>query len=215
MTTEPGELIHTRSYDTQVFLRDEAHLVVRGVLRDTKPPGMYVADDPDSLDIHEMHVELLVGIANLEILEATATMQTHPNETCPSINDDYTALVGLSIARGFNRKVRELFGGPRGCAHVTTLLQAMAPAVMQSLWSVEVRRNRVEGLPAGRSSKRGDDHPGFATNLNTCHVWSEDGDHVAAIRAGAPILIPLPISNRLKKLGRGGDDWRDPADTTD
>jgi hypothetical protein len=123
-------------------------------------------------------------------------------------------LVGLSIARGFNRKVRELFGGPRGCAHVTTLLQAMAPAVMQSVWSVEVRGNRVEGLPAGGNSKRGIDNPGFATNLNTCHVWSEDGDHVAAIRAGEPLLIPLPISKRLKKLGRGDDDWRDPANTT-
>lgn len=211
-TTEPGELIHTRTYDTQVFLRDDDHLIVRGTLRDIKPPGMYVADDPDPLDIHEMQVELLVGLENLEILEATSTMQTHPNDACPSINDDYGALVGLSIARGFNRQIRELFGGPRGCAHVTTLLQTMAPAVMQSLWSVEVRRNRSEGRPrSGVDAKRGSEHAGFATNLNTCHVWSEDGEHVAAIRGGEPLLIPLPIRNRLERLGRDGDEWRDPA----
>ena len=54
-------------------------------------------------------------------------------------------LVGLSIARGFTHRVRELFGGPRGCTHTTALLQAMAPIAMQCFWSM--RSAACNGVP--------------------------------------------------------------------
>ncbi len=207
LVTDDLELLHTREYDTQVFLKGDDHLVVRGTLRDTKPPGMYVSDDPDPLDIHEMHMELLIALDGLVITQAQNHMATHPNEDCPAIETAYEALVGLSIARGFNRKVRELFGGPRGCAHTTTLLQAMAPAVMQSLWSVEVLNRRKAGWPVESRPERGEDHPGFRTNLNTCHIWDEEGEHVVKIRSGEARRVPIQISQRLKELGRDDTTW--------
>ena len=87
---------------------------------------------------------------------ANAALETHPHAACPRIEDHYQHLIGLSIARGFTHKVRELFGGPRGCTHTTALLQAMAPVAIQSMWSF-----RVEGDPRGRrpAGRRGPDFP--------------------------------------------------------
>ena len=73
--------------------------------------------------------------------------ETHPHTECVSIVDAYRGLVGLSITRGFTHKVRELFGGPRGCTHTTALLMAMAPVAVQCIWSMNV----VE-LPSRRTA---------------------------------------------------------------
>jgi len=45
----------------------------------------------------------------------------------------YESLVGLSIARGFTHKARELFGGPRGCSHILTL--APPPSLDPKWWA--------------------------------------------------------------------------------
>lgn len=198
------ELLHTRKYETQVYLASEAELLVRGAVRDTKPPGLYIEGDTDDLAIHEMHVELRVSLPDLVITAAKVDFATHPAPTCPHIAGHYDRLVGLSIARGFTHKVRELFGGPRGCTHTTALIQAMAPAVVQSTWSVNIRRWRT-AEPTENDAQR---KRSFAGNLNTCHVWAEDGDHVARIRGGENPPPPLPVSKRLGELGRDPAKWR-------
>ncbi len=200
------ELLHTRNYETQVYRVSDGELLVRGAVRDRKPPGLYIEGDPEELDIHEMHVELRVSVPDLVITAARVEFATHPAATCPHIAAHYEKLVGLSIARGFLHEVRELFGGPRGCTHTTALIQAMAPAVVQSMWSVNVRRRR---LASGASPLADDEQQKrqFAGNLNTCHVWAEDGDHVALVRRGERPPLPLQVTERLRKLGRDPSNW--------
>jgi hypothetical protein len=201
------ELIHTRNYETRVYFVSDEELLVRGAVRDTKPAGLYVEDDAETLDIHEMHIELRVSLPALTITAVEVLFETHPSARCPHITGHYDNLVGLSIARGFTHKVRELFGGPRGCTHTTALLQAMAPAVVQSVWSVNVRRMRnaaVSGESVGNESR----DRMFAANLNTCHVWAEDGEHVASIRRGELPPPPMQVVRRLEKLGRDPNSWR-------
>ena len=120
------ELIHERAYVVRAYRKGTDTLVLRGSIRDQKPPGLYVASDPDPLTVHHMIVDLKIAVPSLEIIAAKAVLETHPHASCPKIEDHYGNLVGLSIARGFTHKVRELFGGPRGCTHTTALLQAMA-----------------------------------------------------------------------------------------
>lgn len=62
--------IHERAYVVRAYVDEDSNLVLRGVLRDQKPPGLYVADDPDPLTIHQMVVELSVSIPSLEITRA-------------------------------------------------------------------------------------------------------------------------------------------------
>ena len=201
------DLIHTRQYQTRVYQVSDAELLVRGVVSDVKPAGLYVVDDPEPLEVHQMQLELRVSLPDLTIRKAGVVFETHPHSECPLIAKDYEKLIGVSIARGFNRKTRDLFGGARGCTHTNALLQAMAPAVVQATWSVSIRNGRAtgEGLGLRNASDR---EKRVNANLNTCHIWSEVGEHVASLRRGdAPSTPLLPVRDRLEKLGRDGDGW--------
>ena len=196
-------LLHTRDYEVKVYRLADDELLVRGALSDRKPPGLYVADDPEPLEIHQMHVELLVSYPSLTITSAQVVFPTHPHESCPSISAHYEKLVGLSVARGFTHKIRELFGGPRGCTHTTALLQAMAPAIVQSTWSMA-----LAAAPKGEMAVTPDPDVRMRraeANINTCHIWAEEGDHVASLRAGGPWVPPIPMVERMVELGRKPD----------
>ncbi len=202
------DLVHTRNYEVKVYYLEADELLVRGAISDMKPPGLYVVDDPEPLEIHQMHVELTVAIPDLTITAANVVFESHPHESCPMITTHYQKLVGLQVARGFTHKVRELFGGPRGCTHTTALLQAMGPAIVQSTWSVSVKKARQLGATVGTSDSDEARKNRYKGNINTCHVWEEDGEHVAEMLSGASPSPPLQVTERLVKLGRKPEEWR-------
>lgn len=206
------DLVHERAYVVRAYRKDDRTLLLRGALRDQKPPGLYVPDDTEPLTVHHMIVDLEVRVPTFEIIDARAVLETHPHTNCPRIEDHYRNLIGLSIARGFTHRVRELFGGPRGCTHTTALLQAMAPVAIQSMWSL-----RIVAARRGGGSTDGHDftsaesrQQAMLMNLNTCHIWAEDGEQVAAIRRGEPMEVPVWIVRRFAELGRDPDTWRSP-----
>jgi len=201
------ELIHTRDYETKIYRITDEELLVRGAVSDRKPPGLYIPGDPDELEIHQMQLELRVAMPTLEITHAQVIFESHPHAKCPMIAADYKKLIGLSIARGFTRKTRDLFGGPNGCTHTNALLQAMAPAVVQSTWSVSIEKQRQEGkrYPSMTPEER---EFRIRGNLNTCHLWDENGEHVSSYRDGTNTEYPLiPVKDRLRKLGRDETEW--------
>ena len=201
------ELLHTRDYQVRSYRKGE-DLLLRGAVRDRKPAGMYVEGDPDPLEIHHMIVDLEVAFPAMEIIDVRVVFETHPHGACPSISDHYGNLVGLSIARGFTHRVRELFGGPRGCTHTTALLQAMAPVAVQSLWSFRIAAAREAGAGDMEFSSQEGRKNAMAANLNTCHVWAEDGEQIAAIRSGVPTEVPVWIAKRFEELGLDPNSWR-------
>jgi hypothetical protein len=119
------------------------------------------------------------------------------------LGDDYKKLEGMSIARGFNAKVKELFAGSRGCTHITALLSAMAPVAIQTGWSM-----RVTVMNEGESQSNPSDaeieqrEKQLAGTINTCHMWDESGELAAQVRAGEAIEIPLSVRKRFQELGR-------------
>jgi len=190
-------VIHDREYRARAFYLGDMKLLVQGALRDQKPPGLFIPGDPDPLTIHHMMVAHEVQLPEMLIVGVTTHFEHHPHPACPAIIGHYDSLVGLSIARGFTHKVRELFGGPRGCAHTTALLQAMAPVAIQSRRGVEIH----EALAAGKP------HPVTEANdfrwerlIDTCHVWADDGEVIAARRAGEAHEQPLAIRRRRAAL---------------
>ena len=56
------EVLHDREYRVRAFRTAEDRLLIRGAVRDQKPPGMYVPDDPDPLTMHHMVVEIEVDV---------------------------------------------------------------------------------------------------------------------------------------------------------
>lgn len=204
-----GDLVHHRTYDVRAYREADDTLRIRGIVQDEKPAGMYIEDDPEPLSIHQMVVDLVIAYPSLEIIDAQVVMEITPHHGCTSIEPAYGQLVGISIARGFTRKVRELFGGPRGCTHVGALLQAMAPVAIQSMWSmVTVNEVPVELSAADVAEKR---RQAMLFNTNTCHVWDEHGEIVARVNNGQEIEPPLWAVERLEKLGRTPEEWHSRA----
>lgn len=204
-------LLHDRVYSVRAYRKSDTELLIRGQIQDQKPPGVYVDTDPDPLTVHHMVLDIVVQFPTLEITSAEVVMETHPHTSCTDITDHYHKLVGLSIARGFTHKIRELFGGPRGCTHTTALLQAMAPVAIQSIWSMQAT-NENDGTPVPTPMPKNPTdeqiRERFAHNLNTCHVWSEDGQTISDIKQGVELEPPLWIVERLEKLGLDPTDWQ-------
>lgn len=204
----PLELLHDREYRVQAYRKRDDLVMIRGAIRDQKPPGLYFPDDPDPLVIHHMQLEIDVAFPSLEITAARVGFETHPNTECPHIADHYRELVGLSVARGFTHRVRELFGGPRGCTHTTALLQAMAPVAVQCMWSMRALQMQHDEAGEGAEAAGPADENMWRMNLNTCHVWAEDSAVVARLIDGETMEPPLFASERMVTLGLKPEDWR-------
>ena len=200
--------IHTRAYDVRAFRKSSDEILLRGRVQDTKPAGLYIQDDPEPLVIHHMTVELVITLPSMEITGAEVEFHVNPHEQCPTIIEHYSKLVGLSIARGFTHKVRELFGGPRGCTHTTALLQAMAPVAIQCVWSMRAAAAKDQPVQiARRKPSQAEREAMWAFNLNTCHVWDEQGENVARMRAGALPEPPVWAVKRFAELGIDPQEW--------
>ncbi len=206
-----GELIpllHDREYRVRAYLSAPDRVLIRGAVRDQKPPGLYFEEDPNPLTIHHMQLDIEVAYPSMEIVDARVHFETHPNPECPHIVDHYGGLVGLSIARGFTHRVRELFGGPRGCTHTTALLQAMAPVAVQCIWSMRALASQSTGGDEPTSTAEAPDRSEmWKMNVGSCHVWAEDGPAVTAIRSGEPMRPPDFAAERMVELGLKPEDW--------
>jgi len=206
----PLEVLHDREYRVRAFRVAADRVLIRGGVRDQKPPGLYLDIDPDPLTIHHMQVDIEVSYPTMEIVAARVHMEVHPNIECPRIEPHYDKLVGLSITRGFTHKVRELFGGPRACTHTTALLQAMAPVAIQCMWSMRASDAKQSGTgdePGAGGSMPMKRTDMWKVNVNSCHVWAEDSDVVAKYAAGGTFEPPVFAQERMVQLGITAEDW--------
>ncbi|MCH9804343.1 DUF2889 domain-containing protein [bacterium] len=191
--------IHHRSYETEAFDEGNGTMRLVGRLVDTKPQGLGMADG-EPLVIHDMIVEMIVAGDTFEILDITTTMQVRPYGQCTQVLDSYQQLVGVSIARGYSRKVKELFGGPMGCSHVGALLIALAPVAVQASWGL-ARLHDDPAVWSGAERDEADAERRTRLNTNTCHVWSADGEQIARLNRGEEAERPEWEAVRLTKLG--------------
>jgi hypothetical protein len=206
------EVLHDREYRVRAFRISSERVLIRGAVRDQKPPGVYLAGDPEPLTMHHMVVDLTLAFPSMVIESAEVVFEAHPHTTCVDIVDTYQGLVGMSITRGFTHKVRELFGGPRGCTHTTALLLAMGPVATQCTWSMyaaEARRAGVSFMGSRADMTPEQREMSLRGNLNTCHVWAEDGELMTTARAGGQIEMMLQVKKRFAEMGVPEEEWAD------
>ena len=201
---EDGDLqpIHDREYRVRAYRLASDRILIRGGVRDQKPPGLYISHDPDPILVHHMVVEMEVSFPALVIERCEVTFESYPHGTCPTITEHYRSLEGVSIARGYSGRVRELFGGPRGCTHTTALLLAMGPVAVQCTWSMFSAE-----LPEGDSPSlrmrlfEGSVDDTWRMNIGSCHEWAEDGPATRRAEAGDGFEVPVFMQRRLRDLG--------------
>jgi hypothetical protein len=128
---------HRRSVKLDGFKRVDGLWDIEARLIDTKDhdyllsSGLLKAGEA----VHDMQVRVTID-SKMNILDAAACTNAAPYMgSCDSIPPDYARIVGLNLFHGFRKAVKEMFGGTRGCAHVSELLMFLPTAALQTLAS--------------------------------------------------------------------------------
>jgi hypothetical protein len=80
---------------------------------------------------------------------------------------------------------------------------------IQSMWSFRAAAAESEGGPPfGTEESR---EISIVANLNTCHVWAEDGELIPKLRAGGEMERPVWIRRRMEALGLDESEIAFPA----
>ncbi len=185
----------TRDIKIDSCALDEEHFQVRGQLTDTR---MDYEDPCKQIVVHCIVARITVSTQTNLITNAEFGLPKMAFKgMCEKLPNGADLLVGVDITRGFSFKLRELYGGKRSCFHLSSLLQAMVPALMQCRsWNFDFKMMDA-GLPA--------DKVPYAMNAmlksvkNSCHAWEQhqggitrdfaDGNYEPMLGRMAPRLL--------------------------
>jgi hypothetical protein len=168
--------VHHRSVQTRAFRRDDGLWDVEAHLVDTKAfdtqdfrRGLIPAGGP----IHDMWVRVTID-AELVVRAVESSSDATPFEACAAPADEFAALVGATLARGWRRRVHETFGGRNSCTHLVSLFEPIATTGYQALCGGDDPQGEDPlGAPVHRQVK-----PFF---IDGCRVWREEGATVALV----------------------------------
>ncbi|SEA04532.1 Protein of unknown function [Variovorax sp. YR216] len=158
--------VNGRTITLRGYRRSDGLWDVEGHLCDVRDqhfvfPG---GERPGGEAIHSMWLRLTVDSTAL-IVDAVASTDAAPfPDACGNIAPDYTQLIGLRVGPGFSRQTARLFGGVRGCTHMSELLRTMGTGVLQTLAGTHLGVSETEK----------------PFQLDGCHALATDGPRVAA-----------------------------------
>lgn len=156
-------------WDVDAHLTDIKHFEIPLRERGRLAPGTF---------LHDMWLRLTVD-RDLVIRDAIAVTDAAPYRSCAEVNPWYTKLIGLRIASGWDRDVRERLGGVNGCTHLTELLRPMATAVVQTVAFFGAQPG--SGTPAPPVTE----HALNPALVDSCHSYNRRG---ATLRTHFPAL---------------------------
>ena len=134
LTNVERELRHTRRVRYEGYKRADGLWDIEAHLTDIKNHDFNLKTGVRraGLPVHEMWLRITID-KSLTILDASASSDTVPYPGgCESIAPAYRKLIGLNLARGFRKSVKELLGGTRGCTHMTEMLAGLPTAAIQT-----------------------------------------------------------------------------------
>jgi len=171
------EPIHTRRVTCQGYRRADGLWDIEGHLTDvksypftTEERGRLEPGDP----IHQMWLRLTVD-DSLTVRAVEAVTEHSPYRACGSITPNFQSLVGLRVAAGWTRAVKERLGGPKGCTHLVELLGPLATTAFQTVFPILTREKAQKAKAEGRAPGGDKERPAL---LNMCHIFSSDGEAV-------------------------------------
>ncbi|MEH6472310.1 MAG: DUF2889 domain-containing protein [Halopseudomonas sp.] len=165
----PRKHLHTRQVTCHGYEREDGLFDIEGRMIDTKTYDINNRDRGGQIkageSIHDMSIRLTMDLDFL-IHEVEAVIDYSPFSLCPSIVDRFKQLEGLSIAPGWNSKVKKLFKGTQGCTHLAELLGPIATTAFQSTGTARrLRAEKNKTAPAGANRL-----------INSCHAMAEDSE---------------------------------------
>lgn len=172
----PRRPVHRRRVEAQAYRRDDGLWDLDAHLHDSKAfdtndfrRGLIPAGGP----IHDMWVRVTIDQGFI-VQAVESSSDATPFEPCAASRDEFSALVGAPIGKGFQRRVRDSFGGRKSCTHLVALFDSIATTAYQAMCGgPDPRGEDPVSWPARRERK-----PFF---VDGCRVWREEGETVAMV----------------------------------
>ncbi len=125
---------HCRSVVFDGYQRADGLWDIEGRLLDTKhhdyllSSGLRRVGEP----VHDLKLRVTIDREFvIRDLEACSDAVPYPGG-CDRVAPDYRQLIGVSLLKGFRKKVDALVGGVQGCSHLTELLLYVPTAAIQT-----------------------------------------------------------------------------------
>jgi hypothetical protein len=168
--------IHNRRIDTVIYEGQSDTIIVEGSLQDRRfcDSHMFSGEIRPPYTVHHMIIRMELQLPDLTILEIEVEMPSVPHEPCRDTSQCLEPLKGMRIASGFTSMVRKQVDRKKACAHLLTLVAAMAPAAFQGAWSARIREPVDPEVYTGMMGKL----------KNTCWTWREEGPLVEQLKSG-------------------------------
>ena len=171
----PREEVHNRRISCDGFVRDDGLYDIEAEITDNKTyafPTSFRGDVTPDMFVHHMKVRVTIN-PELEVVAAEAVTVAGPYSICPTANDVFDSLVGLTIGPGWRRRVTAAIGGRHGCTHITELMGTIGTIAFQTRYGEEARKRRARLGSDGRESSA--QQEGSASVLaNSCVAYATD-----------------------------------------
>ncbi len=162
-----GKKIHTRNIEISTYEYDEKNIVVEGILKDDLLIPIYVSGkERQPHSPHHMIIKILIEHSSLTIKNINVEMPTVPYDWCRETSDSLDPIKRFNIQPCETAKVKKILGENKRCLHLTTLLLAIVPTVMQGYWTYNARKPNAADAPSGMIENY---------LIDTCWVWRNDG----------------------------------------
>ena len=165
------EHLHDRRYEFQGYRRKDGLWDIEGRMTDTKTysfPNDYRGEIKAGEPLHDMRIRLTLD-EHFVVTDIEVSTDGSPFSICGDVTPNFAVVKGLKIGSGWNKRLKELLGGTRGCTHHVEMLGSMATVAYQTMWGQLAREKKRE--PESDGTRR----PGF---LDTCHALAADGEVV-------------------------------------
>jgi hypothetical protein len=171
----PREEVHNRRISCNGFLREDGLYDIEAEITDNKTytfPTSLRGDVTPDMYVHHMKVRVTIN-PELEIVAAEAVTVAGPYAICPTANDVFDSLVGLTIGPGWRRRVTAAIGGRHGCTHITELMGPIGTIAFQTRYGEEARKRRARLGSDGRETSA-QQQGGASVLANSCVAYATD-----------------------------------------
>jgi len=170
----PREEVHNRRISCNGFVREDGLFDIEAEMTDNKSypfPTEFRGDVTPDQFVHHMKVRVTVD-RDMKVHAAEALTIAGPYAICPTANEVFTNLVGLTIGPGWRRRVAAAIGGRHGCTHITELMGVIGTIAFQTRYGEESRRNRQVVAATGMETATARGNERASVMANSCIAYA-------------------------------------------
>ena len=172
----PREEVHNRRVRCDGFVREDGLFDIEAEMTDNKSypfPTEFRGDVTPDQYVHHMKVRVTVD-REMKVHAAEALTIAGPYAICPTANDVFADIVGLTIGPGWRRRVAAAIGGRHGCTHITELMGVIGTIAFQTRYGEEARRRRQTVAATGMETAKARSEARASVLANSCVAYAVD-----------------------------------------